>query len=152
MRTQTNLATRKEVTDSLGSSAFIAAFIAALVVNGRTAIKPKTAHDQSSFYRVYELIEEEVRRLRQNMASSPATYREMVRLRNSIQPSSSGAFDGFEHLLRDQQLWLTACANPFYEEISFEITEPYARSILERANESTRTLAEIAASKFLDDK
>src|SRR5258706_353039 len=106
---------------------FTQGFVAKLVDSGETAIHPKAPEDRIAILSVIEAIEDELKTVaRGDSPSTDPWYRALVTLRNELKPSNSGAFDSFETALRNLQLSFTSCPNPFYEEIAFSVTKPYA--------------------------
>ena len=136
-------------TDALTVTSFTKGLIAYLVALGETAIYPKSPRDRRGFQSVVEILETEISRLKSsNSTKDQELYRPLVRLRNELQASSTGAFDAFETALRNLQLNFTNCPNPFYEEIAFTVSVPFAKSILAELPESQRKLVEKAGIEF----
>ena len=78
---------------------------------------------------VVQMLDQEIQQMRDQGDYDQIWYRDIVRLRNGLKPSNSGAFDNFETALRDLQLSLTSAPNAFYEDITFSVSKPYAHSI-----------------------
>ena len=134
---------------TLTVASFTKGFIAYLIGLGETAIYPKSPRDRRGFQSVVETLESEIERIRSSGTPDEQNlYRPLVRLRNELQASSTGAFDALETALRNLQLNFTNCPNPFYEEISFTVSAPFAQSILEELPKSHRDLVSRAADRF----
>jgi hypothetical protein len=132
---------------SIGS--FTKAFVAKLIELGETAIYPKSEADRRGFAVVVQTLNGEIERLRNSSdPDDKALYRSLVVLRNQIQASSTGAFDAFETALRNLQLSFTNSPNPFYEEIGFTISRPFAESIFSEFPPAQKKLIGDLAEKF----
>ncbi|MDE2227740.1 MAG: hypothetical protein KGL11_01690 [Alphaproteobacteria bacterium] len=131
----------------LDVEAFARGFIAALVAENRTSIQPKRPEQRRAFYRIYEFLGTEACKAEQQ--HDKKWLREVVRLRNRLAPGPTGAFDQFETALRDLQLSFTESPNPYYEDIVFTVSEPFARSTLERMSDRERGLVMQAAQLFV---
>jgi hypothetical protein len=101
---------------------------------------------------VVDFLDEEIRRQRERPDLDRSAYMELVRVRNELKASNSGAFDAFETALRDLQLSLTSSPNAFYEEIEFNVSRPYAESLMEELPPSERQIIAGAAEAFLREK
>ncbi len=135
--------------DVLTVASFTRGLIASLVALGETAIYPKSPRDRRGFQSIVEILESEISRVKSSKSEEEQElYRPLIRLRNELQASSTGAFDAFETALRNLQLNFTNCPNPFYEEIAFTVSVPFARSILAELPDSQRQLVEKAGSQF----
>lgn len=132
---------------------FAQGFVAKLVESGETAIHPKAPEDRAALRRVIDTLENELRSVRPSKSPEETEwYRMLVVLRNELKPSNSGAFDSFETALRNLQLSFTSCPNPFYEEIAFSVTKPYASAVISEFPERARQLIERAASAFVETR
>jgi hypothetical protein len=130
---------------------FAQGFVARLVELGETAIRPKAHEDRFGLKRVIDALEAEIRMIKaQGSSIDPDWYRVLVALRNELKPSNSGAFDGFETALRNLQLSFTSCPNPFYEEIAFTVTKPYAKSVIDEYPDRERALIDCVAKAFVE--
>ncbi len=78
-------------------------------------------------------------------------FRSLVRIRNRVDPGHAGTFDQFQTELRDLQMSMTESPNPSYEDISFSVSRPFARSLLSELSEEERELVRKAAHLFLQD-
>ena len=132
----------------LNGSTFVRAFILELVLLGRSTVRPESSRDRRAFFRIYKLLDERTEQARLTLGPDSLEYRDLVRLRNTLKPTTNGAFDGIEHLLRDQQVWLTSYPNPYYEEISFEIAQDRAKSMARKIPKNVHALAHEAAQLF----
>lgn len=137
--------------DTLSLAQFVQGFVAELLRLGTSAVRPKSEPDREGFARVVEALNDEITRIRRapDSESDQEWYRSLVRLRNELQASNSGAFDGFETALRNQQLSFTNSPNPFYEEIAFSVSRPFAQAVLKELPARARHLAGRAAEEFL---
>jgi len=139
--------------EALNVTSFTKGFIAHLVELGETAIYPKSTEDRRGFRSVIEALAAEIDRLRPSTDSEGrALYRALVLLRNELQASPTGAFDAMETALRNLQLSLTNCPNPFYEEISFTVSPPFAQALLKEIPDRQRSVVMKAAEAFLRTK
>lgn len=135
--------------DTLTVASFTKSFIAYLVALGETAIYPKSPRDRRGFQSVVDTLEEEIARIRSSGSPEEKNlYRHLVRLRNELQASSTGAFDAFETALRNLQLNFTNSPNPFYEEISFTVSVPFAKAILEELPGAQRAIVKKVGEQF----
>lgn len=116
---------------------FLRGLVAYLVQKGVTSTRPRSPEDRKRFLALIEKLNEIV-------ASAPRDnleeFRALVRLRNELLPSNTGALDGMETALRNMQLSLTSAPNPFYEEISFDIPQPLAASLFDQLVPADRDL------------
>jgi hypothetical protein len=135
--------------DGLTSAEFARGFVALLISSDRTAIEPQNPRDREGFYRVYELVQQELTELKEANRRDTRWYEGLVDIRNALKPSNNGAFDGIERLLRDLQLSMTSCPNPYYEEIALTVSKPYAQSVLKKFPDNARQLVEKAGQAFL---
>lgn len=131
---------------------FAQAFVAQLIAQGVSAVQPHAPEDRKGFQAVVDLLNAEIDRQRQSGDLDIEIYRDLVRLRNELKASNSGAFDSFETILRDLQLSMTNSPNPFYEEIEFSVSKPYAESMLDELSASQRDLVAKAADAFLRER
>lgn len=135
--------------DTLTVASFTKGFIAYLVSYGETAIYPKSPRDRRGFQSIVEAIETEIARISASESTADRNlYRPLIRLRNELQASSTGAFDAFETALRNLQLNFTNSPNPFYEEISFTVSVPFAKAILRELPEPQRVLVTKLGDQF----
>src|SRR5690349_6496757 len=136
----------REASEKLTIASFMKAFVARLIELGETAIYPKSDADRRGFSVVIESLNNEIDRLKNsNEAEDKALYRSLVVLRNQLQASSTGAYDAFETALRNLQLSFTNSPNPFYDEIAFTISRPFAKSIfMEMPGKQQKLIAELA--------
>jgi hypothetical protein len=134
--------------DTFSLAQFVQGFVAELLRQGTSAVRPKSEPDREGFARVVDVLNEEIARNRAT-ARDEVWYRSLVRLRNELQASQSGAFDGFETALRNQQLSFTSSPNPFYEEIVFSVSQPFAQAVLREFPAPARELVARAAKEFM---
>ena len=130
---------------------FAKGFVAALVEQEQTSIQPKSPEHLRALNEVYNFIASEVERAR-DKPEMRSWFRDVVRLRNSLSPGQTGAFDQFETALRDLQLSFTESPNPNYEDIVFTVSKPFALSSLNAFNPNERELVRKAAKVFVDNR
>jgi hypothetical protein len=120
-------------------SSFIRGLVAYLVKEGVTSIRPHSPEDRKRFLALVDRLKELVAKAsRENLGA----FRSLVRLRNELLPSNTGALDGIETALRNMQLSLTSAPNPFYDEIAFDITPTHAKSLFSQLEPADRDLIE----------
>jgi hypothetical protein len=116
---------------------FLRGLISYLVQQGITSIHPRSPEDRRRFLALLTALDEVV-------SAAPrkdlAAYRSLVRLRNDLLPSNTGALDGIETAFRNLQLSLTAAPNPFYDEIAFDVPPAHAESIFEQIEPAERDI------------
>ena len=125
---------------------FFRGFIAFLVKNGVTSISPHSQEDRRRFMQLFEelnaIVDDTPQEDRQR-------YRCLVRLRNELVPSNTGALDGIETAFRNLQLSLTSSPNPFYDEIAFDLPPAHAESLFQGLSEADQKVVSRAAGAFL---
>jgi hypothetical protein len=131
---------------------FASGFVARLIAKGRTAVEPQSSRDREGFFRVFQFVKDEVELLRRANRRDDRWYEGLVDVRNALKPSNNGAFDGFERLLRDLQVAMTAAPNPYYEQIALTVSRPFAESLLESLSKPKREFVEKAAEVFLQER
>ena len=134
---------------NLDVETFVRGFVAGLIDADATAIRPGRSEHRHGFKQVLDILDQEVERSQTSKRDDQGWYKQVVRLRNGLRPSNSGTFDNFEMALRDLQLSLTNCPNPFYEEIAFSVSKPYAQSIFNDMPDPQRNLVARAVEAFL---
>jgi recombinational DNA repair ATPase RecF len=118
-------------------SIFLRGLVAYLVQQGVTSIRPRSPEDRKRFLALLNELNEAVAKAsRENLRA----YRSLVRLRNELLPSNTGALDGIETALRNMQLSLTSAPNPFYDEIAFDIPPAHAESVFGQLEQADREL------------
>jgi hypothetical protein len=127
---------------------FTKAFVAELVSRDLLAVRPKSPTDRRGFAGVVRQLDSAIVKLQEESADKKQ-IRKLVRLVNSLRPSNTGGFEGFEAALRALQLTFSSCPNPFYEEISFDVPKPYAKATVAALPEFDRKLVDAAADAFL---
>lgn len=132
--------------------AFTLGFIATLIDRDISAIQPLSPEDRRGFHMVVQMLDQEVQQMRGQGDCDQDWYREIVRLRNGLKPSNSGAFDNFETALRDLQLSVTSAPNVFYEYITFSVSKPYAQSIIGDMPQTQQDIILKAANAFLSSR
>lgn len=137
--------------NKLTSGQFAKGFVASLVTNGTDSIQPKSEVDRKGFRKALEVVEQEIATLkRSGKEEDTQLYRALVTLRAELAPSNAGTFDSFEAALRNLQLSFTSCPNPFYEDIQFTVSTPYASSVLEEFETNQKSVIDRAAKAFLE--
>jgi hypothetical protein len=131
--------------------AFIRGLVGALVQLGRSTIRPQHTEDREGFIRIIRILNDVIREVREKGTEEREWYKQLVRLRNGIQQSNNGSFDNFETSLRDLQISITNCPNPFYEFIVLQISPPFAQTILNELPASQREVVMKAARAFLNE-
>lgn len=118
-------------------SIFLRGLVAYLVQQGITSIRPRSPEDRKRFLALLNKLNQAVAGAsRENLQA----FRSLVRLRNELLPSNTGALDGIETALRNMQLSLTSAPNPFYDEIAFDIPPAHAESLLGQLEPADRDL------------
>jgi hypothetical protein len=135
--------------NSLTNFEFASGFVARLIAMGRTAVEPQSSRDREGFFRVFQFVKDEVEALRRDNRRDDPWYEGLIDIRNALKPSNNGAFDGFERLLRDLQVAMTAAPNPYYEQIALTVSRPFAESLLDQLPKTKRDFVEKAADVFL---
>jgi hypothetical protein len=123
---------------------FARGFVAKLLADGTTSLRPNDPADIDRLKRVYDYLIHEA----QSARSDEDWFGDLLGLRNEFAPSYLGTFDNFTGELRNLQRSLTACPNPYYEEISFSVSQPYAASLFNEFEPKKRQLIENAVQKF----
>ena len=128
---------------------FTRGFIAALVMAGSSSLQPMNPAHRRGLYRVFQYIEDRTSKARQDGVRDQ--FKALVRIRNRIAPGQTGAFDQLQTDLRDLQLSLTESPNPSYEDISFSLSKPFARSLLQQLGTEKCGIVTEAARLFRED-
>ena len=136
---------------TLDSGLFARGFVAKLIADGASAIVPQRPADRSGFKRVLDVLDEQIA-IEREQPSRRDWYKQLVRLRNELQPSNNGAFDNFETALRNLQLSFTSSPNPFYKEILFSVSAPFARAVFEELEEGPKNVIDKSAKAFLETR
>lgn len=129
---------------------FFEAFVSSLVVRDLKGVSPDEARSRRGFSKVLDIVDGAVKQMR-DKGGDEDSYRQLVRLRNDLKPSSSGSFDGFEAALRSLQLEMSNCPNPFYTEIAFTMPRSHAEARLGQLDPYGRELARKSAEAFLEE-
>jgi hypothetical protein len=129
------------------ASDFCKAFLSELVLGGNRVIQPKSAADRRGFRNLVKVLDIAA----QEAASGDrAWYKQVVRLRNSLQTSNNGSFEGFETTLRDLQTSSVLQPNPNYEFLKIDVSPSFAQSIIDGLEDRQRILVH-AATRAFDD-
>lgn len=134
---------------ALNIEAFAKGLIAALVSADVDSIQPKAPEHRRALRKVHKLLQDEVTSLKSG-GHDRDWLKQVVRVRNSLEPGPTGAFDQFETALRDLQLTFTECPNPYYEDIDFTVTKPFASSTLAAMPPREQDLVTRAAKIFVE--
>lgn len=126
---------------------FTKGFVAALVQAGAYSLQPMNPQHRQGLYRVWGFLDRQAREAQE--ANARERFKALIRLRNRIAPGHTGAFDQFQTDLRDLQLSLTESPNPSYEDISFSLSAPFAKSLLMELGEERSDLVRGAVEVFL---
>jgi hypothetical protein len=124
---------------------FARLLIAALVVEGRRSFCAHESADREALMRLHAYVAGLVDLKGEPL---PDDLLDLIRIRNVLAPSYTGAFDAFESLLRDQQHWLTSSRNPTFEVISFDVPPEIGNQLLSEASDSVAEIAKAAAAAF----
>lgn len=129
---------------------FMKGFVATLIDSGLGSIQPHSIRDRTGFQKVIEFLGSEIKQIKARDETDKPWYRQLVRVRNRLLPSNSGAFDSFEKELSDLQYSFTGVPNAFYQDIEFMVSRPFALSFLEDdLTQPMRLLVEKAAREFI---
>lgn len=127
----------------LTPEAFCAALVSALVSEGITSIRPRSSTARRGFQAVLNyldtIIEKEKNRNR---------LYELLKIRTSLAPSLSGAYDNFEMYLRALQTSMVSSPNPALADLRFNLSQTYARDSLTKLDRTSAALVKSAASEF----
>jgi hypothetical protein len=126
--------------------------IAELVVRGKKSFRPYDRDDQRSVMSLLDFVAEKVEAVRARRDSPQVPgFKDLVRIRNNVAPSHTGAFDSFESLLRDQQHWLTSSRNPFYDVIEFDLPKSVAKKIIDDLDDDLRAFVREASNAYFPE-
>lgn len=120
---------------ALEIGSFARGFVAKLIASGVSAIRPHAREDRRGFQAVVDLLNKEIDDAGTSQGDRDR-YMALVRLRNSLQASNIGAFD----------------SNPFYEEIVFTVSKPYAQALFGELPDFERDIIGKAADAFIREK
>ncbi|MBR1129495.1 hypothetical protein [Bradyrhizobium iriomotense] len=127
---------------------FTKALVANLVDLKVRAVRPHDMNDRRGFAAVVRALDTKVKILRKEGAASRDILA-VAQIANELRGSSTGNYEGFEAALRSLQLTFTASPNPFYDDISFPVSQVQARSFTESISKFQRELAASAAKAFV---
>jgi hypothetical protein len=130
---------------TLSTDQLVEAFSAKLVERGRPVIHLNEDEVRLALHRVHALLQQEI----DKSSSDPEWRRSLVKFRNLFAPSSIGAFDDFETLMRSKQIYMTDHPNPYYQYIAIRIPTPIARVILNQLQPRAKQLVDRLAETFL---
>lgn len=126
---------------------FIEAFAANLVTRGQYLVRLNDPEVRDGLERVYAFIAESLKS--PNGEEDKEWRRSLVAIRNLFQPSSIGAFDKFEALMRAKQVYLTDHPNPYYQDILIKLPQTAAKEILDDLAPSTARLVEDTVDRYM---
>ena len=130
----------------LTTDAFVEAFAAMLVQRGQRHVRLNEPAVRDQLFRVYEFLEPEVDRT----DGGGSWTRSLVNIRNLFRPSPIGAFDEFESLMREKQIYLTEHPNPYYKDIAIKLPAPAAASIVKSLDTKVRELVSQAVTRYME--
>lgn len=139
-----------KMANTLTPNSFFKAWVSELVVEGELVICPDHPETRKAL--------NEVRRLLERLVEKCETEGDLDReymfldLRNQFLPGSTGSFDGVERALRNLQTSLVMSPNPDYEEMVFEVSKPFAKSIIAALSAEERDLVKQAAAAYIEKK
>jgi hypothetical protein len=132
---------------TLDTHSFVKAFVAGLILRDRLSIRPYATNDRRGFAQVVQLLDRKIDELERE--GNVLAVRQLVRIANDLRASNTGGYEGFETALRSLQLTFANYPNPFYEEISFAVPRPYAKSTVESLPLLERQLITEVADAFV---
>lgn len=133
---------------AVSTDQLVEAFSAKLVERGRSVIQLDDEKARSALFRVYQQLQKEAA-----IASEDKAWnRVVVATRNLFAPSSIGAFDDFESVMRAKQIYMTDHPNPYYTYISIKIPIEFARVIIGRLPKNAQQLVDRMAETFLAEE
>jgi hypothetical protein len=128
---------------SFSPEAFCAAFVSALVTSGINTIRPRSDSARRGFQAVMKRLDRAI----SGEEDQDALY-ELLKIRTSLAPGLSGAYDNFETYLRGLQTSMVSSPNPAFADLRFNVSRSYAQNSLERLDRRWSELAESAAMEF----
>jgi hypothetical protein len=129
---------------TLSTDQLVEAFSAKLVEQGRPVIHLNEDEVRLALHRVHDLLQHEI-----DKTSDAEWRRTLIKFRNLFAPSSIGAFDDFETLMRSKQIYMTDHPNPYYQYITIKIPGAIAKVILNKLQPQAKQLVERLADTFL---
>jgi hypothetical protein len=132
----------------LTASSFWRALVSYLIVKGESGIQPKKPADRRGFAQLVRAIDV----VAEENKGDDVWYRSLVRLRNYLQSGNNGAFENIETELRELQTSALMVPNPDYDDMHFQLSQSYARSLLDALDRKQRVLIERAGDAFRSAK
>lgn len=129
---------------------FFKAWVSELVVKGEVVICPDHPDTRKALNAVRLLLESRVEKF-ESSGNLDKEYM-FLDLRNQFLPGNTGSFDGVERALRNLQTSLVMSPNPDYEEMVFEVSKPFAESIVAALSDEERALVQQAATTYIQQK
>jgi hypothetical protein len=138
-------------TDStLSMRLFIKGLVAELSTRGITDIKPHSPNTLDGFRKIINALESEIKKLSKSKdLDAVERYNQLIYLRNELNPSLTGAFDGLEHNLLSLQNSYIKCPNPHYDKIFINISPVLAKAFLLQAEKCNLDLIQKATNAYL---
>jgi hypothetical protein len=130
----------------LSPEEFCAAFISALVAGGITSIRPRSHSARQGFQAVLDTLDSAIQ-VADNTNDRDRLY-QLLKIRTSLAPSSTGAFDNFESCLRSLQTSMVSSPNPAFADLRFNVSAGYAKASLDNMDNGWADLARSAAASF----
>jgi hypothetical protein len=119
--------------DGLSIASFSQSFLSALALQGKRKIDFNSESDMAGVERITDWLTSYIKELRMDeIARKTQLYYDLVAIRNQVQLSETGAPDGFEEMLSEQQTWLAAKLNPSLTRFKIEMDNDLAEHTLSR--------------------
>lgn len=136
--------------DRLSLRTFSQLFLCALALKGRRRIEFGSPRDTMGIARIITLVSTEIDRMRSTPKESTSQlYYDLVSIRNQLQQSDSGAYDGFEELVSSQQSWLASKFNPTLTKVSIDVGEGTAVHLMKKQPAAISAFVEAVAEEFI---
>jgi len=129
-------------------SRFSKLLISALCLNHIKKIDMSAAPDIAKISKLKEYVDSTVEELREKELRDEF-YFDLVSIRNLLSPSPSGAYDRFEQMLRDEQIWITNSQNPTLDRIQLDISPKVASHLIDGSEDKIQEFIFGAAKNFL---
>jgi hypothetical protein len=128
---------------------FIEAFAAQLVAKGEHMVRLNDPRVRDGLDRVYRFFATVLEHEREVQPFDKEWRRSLVAIRNVFQPSSIGAFDRFEAVMRAKQVYLTDHPNPYYQDILIKLPQSAAREIIDELDAPAADLVAKSVDEYL---
>jgi hypothetical protein len=123
--------------------AFCAAFVSGLVSMGITSIQPRSDAARRGFQAALRALDRSIEK-----AATKERLHELLKIRTSLAPSLSGAYDNFEACLRGLQTSIVSSPNPTFAVLKFNVSPTFAQASLSKLGEDWAAVVKSAASEF----